>query len=292
MRLLAKVRRPNTVSPYILVVTSLVVQKDVSRISEISHSEQIEKWLHPADASTNLNRAAKHSMKSPNNTGPWFLRSEMFAKWKDGSIPHLWLNGIPGCGKTVLSSLIVKALGQQCLYYFFDFSDSEKKTLESLIRSLIHQVRALERSDMLSGTEKLLGSCGPGRAQPETDHLSDILDQMITETGSVQVVIDALDESTEVAQVVAWLRGFCGRQAKVHLIVTSRPLEYIKLEFGQWIPKQATISVDGAKTDEDIKRYIRLRLNEGSEFKEWRKDPSEMWKVDIETTLTKKTNGM
>ncbi|CAN9442142.1 unnamed protein product [Alternaria alternata] len=44
-------------------------------------------------------------------TGFWLTRTDEFTKWMQGSNLHLWLSGIPGAGKTILSSLII----QQCL---------------------------------------------------------------------------------------------------------------------------------------------------------------------------------
>jgi DNA replication protein DnaC len=57
----------------------------------------------------------------------------------------LWIYGIPGCGKTILSSAIIEnlraSLGSQfVLYFYFDFNNTAKQSLQNMIRSLISQL--------------------------------------------------------------------------------------------------------------------------------------------------------
>ncbi|KAK0435958.1 hypothetical protein EV421DRAFT_1144755 [Armillaria borealis] len=56
------------------------------------------------------------------DTGCWFLESEQFQQWVDGSVTSscLWCPGNPGVGKTILASIIINYL--QSL-------DHKKKTL-------------------------------------------------------------------------------------------------------------------------------------------------------------------
>src|SRR5271163_1940880 len=101
--------------------------------------EKIECWLSPSDPSTNYNKALQQRQEG---SGLWFLQIDAFAKWKKRQNSFLWLYGIPGCGKTILSSTIIEDLGktlwcQPLLYFYFNFSDTDKQTLESMVRSLI-----------------------------------------------------------------------------------------------------------------------------------------------------------
>jgi predicted ATPase len=69
--------------------------------------DKIRRWLCPPDPSTNLNEAQKKRHKG---TGSWFLKSKIFEQWKTGKFQHLWLHGLSGCGKTVLSATIIENL--------------------------------------------------------------------------------------------------------------------------------------------------------------------------------------
>jgi hypothetical protein len=102
--------------------------------------DKIELWLSAQDPSINYNKALEQ--RKNKDSGHWFLQSKAFEKWKTCPNSFLWLHGIPGCGKTILSSTIIEHLGrtiphtQPLLYFYFDFSDSRKQSLESMICSL------------------------------------------------------------------------------------------------------------------------------------------------------------
>lgn len=61
--------------------------------------KEVLHWLKGADPSTNHNAARrKHEPK----TGDWLLQSDTFRLWQKEGAQIMWLNGIPGAGKTVL----------------------------------------------------------------------------------------------------------------------------------------------------------------------------------------------
>ncbi|KAI1055577.1 hypothetical protein LB505_010833 [Fusarium chuoi] len=68
---------------------------------------EIERWLKPPRSSTNVAKAKK---RRHDGTGQWFIQSPAFTEFKAGSRKHLWLHGLAGCGKTVLSSQILDDL--------------------------------------------------------------------------------------------------------------------------------------------------------------------------------------
>ncbi|CAN9450612.1 unnamed protein product [Alternaria alternata] len=102
-------------------------------------------WLSAPDPSTNYNKAHKQRQA---NTGLWLLESAKFSEWKERTASRLWLYGIPGCGKTILSSTIIENLLQYChddtnivtAYFYFDFNDTQKQDPELMLRSLLCQL--------------------------------------------------------------------------------------------------------------------------------------------------------
>ena len=86
------------------------VQDAASAIRDVSFEqrrEKIERWLSPPNPSTNYNRALQQRQEG---TGLWFLQSHVYTQWKIQRNSTLWLYGIPGCGKTILSSTIIEDL--------------------------------------------------------------------------------------------------------------------------------------------------------------------------------------
>ncbi|TIA44617.1 hypothetical protein D6C79_06209, partial [Aureobasidium pullulans] len=112
--------------------------------------QQLHNWLSPPDPSTNFNEAILHRHKG---TGRWFVEGDLFQFFKESRVPYLWLSGLAGCGKTVLSASIIEDLQQSrlsrsttLLYFYFDFNDVRKQTLDGLLRSLVWQKYFLSHS--------------------------------------------------------------------------------------------------------------------------------------------------
>jgi SpoVK/Ycf46/Vps4 family AAA+-type ATPase len=61
---------------------------------------EIVKWLSPVDYRADQEIATK---KHEDKTGEWFTKSYQYKKWTNEPNSFLWLYGIPGSGKTILS---------------------------------------------------------------------------------------------------------------------------------------------------------------------------------------------
>lgn len=122
-----------------LLATDLSIWCSPTAVEE--HMQRLQRWLSAPDPSTNYRRALQQRQ---DGTALWFFESDEFSQWTSTTDSRLWLSGIPGCGKTVLSSAIIEKLemdsSHTVLYFFFDFSDAEKRSLEGMLRSLINQL--------------------------------------------------------------------------------------------------------------------------------------------------------
>lgn len=65
-----------------------------------SRSDEILRWLSSTDPSINQN-AARGSHEP--QTGKWFICGREYSHWKETPQSFLWIHGIAGCGKTVMS---------------------------------------------------------------------------------------------------------------------------------------------------------------------------------------------
>ncbi|KAI3336945.1 hypothetical protein HD806DRAFT_23229 [Xylariaceae sp. AK1471] len=260
-----------------------------------THFDRIKAWFSPPDPSTNFNSAAETRHEG---SGNWFLQHERYLNWKSSRNSVLWLHGIPGCGKTILSSTIIKDLtsdtgcAQKLLYFYFDFSDDKKQHLEGAVRSLVSQLYH-ERHDVRWHLDSLYEPYKKNDRKPPLESICSALQAMIENIGEVWVVLDGLDECKEDGreQLLAWIRSLHDSQVNTHLLATSRQEQDIKSAFEGWIRTNNSITIQGDLIYKDIKAYIATRLQDGSPlYKRWRLRPDVL--SNIEAELSAKADGM
>ncbi|KAF7371370.1 HET-domain-containing protein [Mycena sanguinolenta] len=180
----------------------------------------MQRWLKPAHVGGNYQEA---SNKRHPGTGKWLLEnSSEFSKWLDSPPSFLWLHGISGSGKTVLSSMVVdriRGIGAAYAFFYFDINSPNQQKINNLLCSLVHQLSIqLFCPDLL----KLWESCQKGEFLPSNANLLQILEDFCRQE-EVYLLIDALDESSERDMLLKVLASILGtKQPKMHLIVTSR----------------------------------------------------------------------
>lgn len=258
---------------------------DLRHISD----EQIHKWLEPSKQQSNFDQA-QDEIERYDTGSTWFFEHRDYNDWISHEIHHIWLHGQSGCGKTVLASSVIKQLsaeGMLCLYFFFDFRDTTKQTLESLLRSLIWQL--FSRSDSES-VKTLVRKLYEDRKSPTPtiQKLKGTFDKIIEEVDEVQVVLDALDESTQKGtdrdKLLRWLKprtqyegpGAC----KLRTIITSRSDQQdIVNALGSQCPgrRKTDIENESAKVKANIRQYIHKRLSNDGGFAEWRNNSNKKW---------------
>ncbi|CAG9955408.1 unnamed protein product [Clonostachys rosea f. rosea IK726] len=259
-----------------------------------NHLNKIRNWLAPPDPSTNLNQARSLHYRG---TGQWFLNSSAYLGWKKGKNSFLWLNGIPGCGKTVLSSTIITDLDAtnsnlRVLYFFFNFNDVEKRSLEKAIRSLIFQLYS-KHGILRSEVDAVYSSFGNGTRQPDAPVLDQLLRRMVQKDKEIYLVLDALDESERHSgsysskSLPDWIKGLHNEPTNIHILVTSRPEQNIIVSFNGWAHTDKIIQLQSELVSDDITAYTKARV---SEMPRWKKRPD--IQVEIETTLLEKADGM
>lgn len=171
-----------------------------------SHAK-IHQWLHAPDPSLNYNKALRERCAE---TGVWFMKHKLFDDWKSNSGSFLWLHGIPGCGKTMLSSTIIEHLLDHCsspfaqavLYLYLDFKDAEKQRHESMIRSFITQICS-RCINIPKGLETLYLSSRNGQQQPMYNELLVTLHQILKTFEGTYLILDAPDECLEREDLLA-----------------------------------------------------------------------------------------
>jgi Cdc6-like AAA superfamily ATPase len=270
------------------------VQSDSRRRDETA--DKIHRWLSPPDPSTNYQKALEQRQ---DDTGLWFLESDRYVKWTTDAASFLWLYGIPGCGKTILSSAILKNVLQHCnnnpqkvvAYFYFDFNDMQKQKPELMLRSLICQLlqQCLKIPASLGTRFSSRGNEQP--QQPSLHALVKIMRQIAQELPHVYIVLDALDECSERTKLMDIIETISTwKLQNLHVLVTSRRERDIQSSLAPLIDQKNSICLQSEVVDVDIHRYVQQRLSKDKRLSKWGKDLA--LSEEIEAALMKGAHGM
>ncbi|KAB2104390.1 hypothetical protein AG0111_0g7901 [Alternaria gaisen] len=243
------------------------------------------------DDSFRTNTRIRHA-----TTGFWLTETEEFIKWMQGSNLHLWLSGIPGAGKTILSSLII----QQCLkeatddravaFFYCDYKNIRSQDVVQILSSLASQLARQHESSfqLLKGYDNKIRPQNQLRRSPEVEELVDLLRKMSDLFEDVRLIVDGLDECTENAGEVAnTLRSLGDGHAVISLCLLSRDEIDIRAELED--PMFGHIEI--AAHTEDIEHYVRTEIEERLKRKKLRLKSSDL-KDEIVHQLVTRAKGM
>ena len=206
----------------------------------------------------------------------------------------LWLFRIPGCGKTVLSAVVIEDIDRcstsdrrSIACFYFDFKESQRQSPDAMVKSLFKQL--LPRYAKTPPALEAMSSSRNGILQPSVDMLLTCLEQMAQEVPNPYIVLDALDECADLARLMGIIKRIASWHS-VNLLVTSRLISDIQCSLKTFVSSEATICLQTERVDEDIRRYVRCRLSQDYRLNKWQKTLEIV--SEIETMLTEKSHGM
>ncbi|OHF02494.1 hypothetical protein CORC01_02189 [Colletotrichum orchidophilum] len=152
-----------------------------TRIGDTSKRREIIDYFLKVNPQSNLQTSNR--LRQP-LTGLWLTESDpSFLKWL--ALPHsgLWLSGIPGAGKTILSGVVINEILQKSsdstavAFFYCDYKSSASQQLVNILCALAAQLgqqnnRAFGFLESYHG--RLKSANGLGR-EPETQELQDLI---------------------------------------------------------------------------------------------------------------------
>ena len=202
-----------------------------------------------------------------------------------------------------ISSTIIEDVRDVCqtglaipVFFYFDFRDTAKQDLRSLLSSLLVQLsnRSHRFCAILSD---LYSTHDRGSQQPSEDALKRCLKDMLKlpGQGEIYIVVDALDECPNFCgypspreQVLVIMKELIRlRLPHVHFCITSRPEVDIRDALEALAVHNVSLH-EQAGQNQDVSNYIRSVVHSDPKMQRWREEDKEL----VIKTLTEKAGGM
>jgi hypothetical protein len=173
-------------------------------------------------------------------------------------------------------------------FFYFDYMNEQKQTLEAAIRSLVSQLWSSYNDVPETIRQLWMSNQGPYRKGLLSNReLLDSFKESCRWFGKAQVVLDALDESSDRAPLLAFVEEMVKySDGNIQLVVTSRQEQDIDETLAKLF--QHPVSLDNEFVAADIRRHVHSSLEHDRKLK---KMPTKL-KRRIEDVLTQKALGM
>jgi hypothetical protein len=219
-----------------------------------------------------------------------------FKGWVEANNQTLFCPGIPGAGKTILTSVVVGDLYARfqndpnvgIAYIYCNFQRQDEQKAEDLLANLLKQL-ARDRVSLPEVVRSIYQKHKEKRTRPLLDEISGALQSIAASYSRVFIVIDALDECQTASRCrekllseIFNLQAKCGAS----LFATSRFIPEIIESF------QGSASLEIRASDEDAEKYIEGHI-EGhmSHLRRIIKRTPQLEK-EIKTSISSAVDGM
>jgi hypothetical protein len=246
-------------------------------------------WLTPIDYAPQQHDFISRRQAG---TGQWLLDSVEFQAWLDTGKQTLFCPGIPGAGKTILTSIVVDDLYNRfhndttvgIAYVYCNFQRKDDQKAEGLLVSLLKQL-SQEQPSLQESVKALYDQHKKKRTQLSFDEISRTLQSVAATYSRVFIVVDALDECQASDRCRSkFLSEIFNLQVKsgINFFATSRPIPDIEREF------KGYPSCEILASDKDVYRYLDRNMSQLPTFVLERPDLQE----EIKTKITEAVEGM
>ncbi|KAK2592122.1 hypothetical protein QQS21_010193 [Conoideocrella luteorostrata] len=268
------------------------IERSVETLLHAQHNHKqktILNWLSSSDFGSQQND--NFNRREP-GTGQWFLRSAEFRAWVEAKKQTLFCPGIPGAGKTTLTSIIVADLASRfhaakdigIAYIYCDFRRQGEQKAHDLLSNLLKQLSE-HCSSIPAVVDNLYGAYKEKPCRPTLQEILNALHLVAKDFSRVFIVVDALDEcNTTDGCRTNFLSELFKLQdrTEVNILATSRFTQDLVHHF----KNSATLEIR-AHTD-DVQKYLAGQMRILPSFV--LEDPE--LQHDIKTAISKAIDGM
>ncbi|KAK2795967.1 hypothetical protein FQN50_009649 [Emmonsiellopsis sp. PD_5] len=262
------------------------------RQDDREHREErqaILNWITPTDYAPQQN---DYINRRQTGTGEWLLKSPQFQEWVDTKRQTLFCPGIPGAGKTILTSVMIEHLQTRFLastnigiaYIYCNFRRKSDQKAEDLLASLLKQL-AQGLPSVPDSLKTLYTKHTKAQTRPSFREISETLQSLVMAHSRVYVLVDALDEcqmsdghrTTFLAELFS-----CYSKCEMNIFATSRFVPEIVQQF------KSGLSIEIRASNDDVLAYLEGRMGQLPSFVQ-RNQPLQ---EEIKKCITEAVDGM
>ncbi|KAF7945155.1 hypothetical protein EAE96_009934 [Botrytis aclada] len=232
--------------------------------SPISHDQlrKIEAWLEPTDYLNDSSEFNRHIASRAPGIGLWVCDTPQYQQWHNtDDHGSLWVKGVPGAGKSVISASLVQHLkttenGPVLSFFFRQIFQSNRRSrnlvCDWLTQLLRHSVNLQVALNAILDMEL---------EQFSDEQLWDYLLLGLSSIEKVYCVVDALDEM-DIGEEKNFLKRLNSlatfRPQFVKTLMTSRPVQ--QLQLGLRDASIVHISLEDDLVGKDVDLFVSRRL--------------------------------
>ncbi|KAH6989117.1 hypothetical protein BKA56DRAFT_710473 [Ilyonectria sp. MPI-CAGE-AT-0026] len=249
---------------------TLRVRQDDQHTAEVRRA--ILDWLAPMDYAP---QQSDFINRRQVGTGKWLLDSAEFKAWMETDNETIFCPGIPGAGKTILTSIVVQKVTTNFVsdenigvaYIYCHFRRQNQQSADDLFANLLKQ--------LADGRRSLPESYKDQRKRPPLDEILNTL--------QVFIIVDALDECQTTSRKSFLLEIFALQaKCRANIFVTSRPIPEVTEKF------KGLKSLEIRASKEDVERYLEGHIGQLSVFDEW----SQRLRDEVKTRILDAVDGI
>ncbi|KAH0559681.1 hypothetical protein GP486_003801 [Trichoglossum hirsutum] len=235
--------------------TGAIVETVRSRLDQKDDLE-ILNWITPFEHGP---QQSDYFRKRQPGTGQWLLRSAEFQEWLETSKQILFCPGIPGAGKTILTSIVINDLYNRfrgdttvgIAYVYCNYQQKDEQRVDNLLSSLLKQL-AESQSSLPGSVKDLYNQHKQKRIRPSLDEILRVLRSVAMIFSRAFIIVDALDECQVSDNCRARFLSelFILQMHGANIFATSRFIPEILDRF------ETSVSVEIRAANDDVAKYI------------------------------------
>ena len=291
------------------------IYRTAQSISEIQdrlrqdQRKEVFHWLSTIPCESHHHEVNKRILGA---TGSWLLECPEYLKWQNSSSSDIfWCHGIPGAGKSALTSIVVQTMLEQQkiapaksppLAYFYcsgKGTDSRNASPEEILRALLRQligrdIRLPTRGSVAQDYQRKKEQADMTGAQTPSLGMEEIVAHIlkITADDPVILVVDALDEIDDVKRgdlFNALDQIVQESQNVVKIFLSSRNDGDIVDRFDHY----SNVLIDESLNHDDINQFVQYKVDQVIKSKKLlRGRVTSLLRDEIITTLCSSAQGM